>query len=166
MQTIAVVDRNWAIGRNGEQLIYLSRDLKHFKEVTLGHPVILGRKTLSTFPGGRPLKGRRNLILSRTAPDSLEGAEVYRDMESLLAAAPEDSVVIGGASVYHALIGRCDKAYITKLEAEWPADCWFPNLDLLPDWEQEEESEPMEERGVRFRFVTYRRRRTARSAGL
>ena len=68
MDLIVAVDQNWAIGKDGEQLLYLSQDLKRFKALTLGHAVILGRRTLSTFPGGRPLKGRRNLILS-TTPD-------------------------------------------------------------------------------------------------
>ena len=158
MNTIVVVDRNWAIGRGGDQLIYLSEDLKRFKALTTGHPVILGRKTLSTFPGGRPLKGRRNLILSRDPEFAPEGAEVFRDLAALLAAAPEDAFVIGGASVYRALLDRCDTAYVTKVEASFPgADCWFPDLDRRPEWRAEEEGPAQEERGVRFRYVTYRR---------
>ena len=158
MNTIVVVDRNWAIGRGGDQLIYLSEDLKRFKALTTGHPVILGRKTLSTFPGGRPLKGRRNLILSRDPEFAPEGAEVFRDLAALLAAAPEDAFVIGGASVYRALLDRCDTAYVTKVEASFPGtDCWFPDLDRRPEWRAEEEGAAQEERGVRFRYVTYRR---------
>ena len=86
MNLIVAVDRNWAIGRDGDQLVYLSEDLKHFKALTTGHPVILGRKTLATFPGGRPLKGRRNLILSRSSGFSPEGAEVFSNLDTLLAA--------------------------------------------------------------------------------
>ena len=159
MNVIAVVDQNWAIGKDGDQLIYISQDLKNFKALTLGHPVILGRKTLATFPGGRPLKGRRNLILSRTPGFAPEGAEVYPDVDSVLAAAPEGAFVIGGASVYHALLDHCDTAYITKLEAQWPADCWFPNLDERADWVLAETSEPMEEKGVTFRFTRYERKK-------
>ena len=77
MDLIVAVDQNWAIGKDGEQLLYLSQDLKRFKALTLGHAVILGRRTLSTFPGGRPLKGRRNLILSTTPGFAPEGGEVY-----------------------------------------------------------------------------------------
>lgn len=157
MDIIAVVDENWAIGRDEEQLVYLSEDLKHFKSITMGRPIILGRKTMATFPGGKPLKGRRNLILSRSLEKAPEGGEVYRDMESLLAAAPQDAVVVGGASVYEALIGRCDTAYITRLQGAWPADCWFPNLDQLPDWTLAEESQAQEEKNITFRFTTYRR---------
>ena len=85
MDLIVAVDQNWAIGKDGEQLLYLSQDLKRFKALTLGHAVILGRRTLSTFPGGRPLKGRRNLILSTTPGFAPEGGEVYPSLDALLA---------------------------------------------------------------------------------
>lgn len=158
MNLIVAVDQNWAIGKGGDQLIYIPEDLKRFKALTMGHPVILGRKTLSTFPGGRPLKGRRNLILSRSPEFAPEGAEVYPDLEALLAAAPEDAFVIGGASVYRDLLDRCDTAYVTKIDAAFPADCWFPNLDVHPDWEIAEESEPLDHDGTAFRYVTYKKR--------
>lgn len=158
MKVIAAVDENWAIGRNGGQLIYISEDLKHFKALTTGHPVILGRKTLATFPGGRPLKGRRNLILSRNPGFAPPEAEVFSSLEELLAAAPQDAFVIGGASVYQALLDRCDTACITRIEAAFPgADCWFPNLDERPEWKIAEEGPVLEEKGVRFRYVTYER---------
>ena len=86
MNLIVAVDENWAIGKGGDQLVYISEDLKRFKALTTGHPVILGRKTLATFPGGRPLKGRRNLIVSRNPDFAPEGAEVYPDLEQLLEA--------------------------------------------------------------------------------
>lgn len=155
MNMIVAVDQNWAIGRGGEQLIYVSADLKRFKALTMGHSLILGRKTLATFPGGRPLKGRRNLILSRNPDFAPEGAEVYPDMESLLAQVEEDAFVIGGASVYEALLDRCEKVYVTKLHASWPADCWFPDLDSRPGWKVLEEEPEQEENGVKFHYVTY-----------
>lgn len=157
MNIIVAVDENWAIGKDGDQLAYVSADLRRFRELTTGHPVILGRRTLATFPGGRPLKGRRNLILSRDPDFAPEGAEVFRDLEALLAAAPEDAFVIGGASVYRALLGRCDTAYVTKLGASFPADCWFPDLDRDPAWTPVEEGLPLQEAGLSFRYVTYRR---------
>lgn len=157
MNVIVAVDENWGIGRNGDQLIYLREDLKRFKALTMGHPLILGRKTMATFPGGRPLKGRRNLILSRSPDFAPQGGEVYRSMEELLAQAPEDAFVIGGASVYQALIDRCSVAYVTKIQKAFPADCWFPNLDRDPAWRAEEPSEELEQDGVRYRYVTYRR---------
>ena len=158
MNVIVAVDRNWAIGKDGDQLVYISEDLKHFKELTTGHPVILGRKTLATFPGGRPLKGRRNLVLSRNPGFAPEGAEVFRDLPSLLAAAPGDAFVIGGASVYAALLDKCDTAYVTKIGGRFPeADCFFPDLDASPEWEVAEEGPELEEEGLTFRYVTYRR---------
>ena len=159
MNVIAAVDRNWAIGKDGDQLCYLPADLKRFQALTTGHPVILGRKTLATFPGGRPLKNRRNLILSRDPAFAPEGAEVFRSLADLRAAAPADCFVIGGASVYTALLDGCDTAYITKIDRAWAgADAFFPNLDADPAWFIAEEGEPMEHEGTPFRYVTYRRR--------
>ena len=83
MNAIVAVDKNWGIGKDGDQLVYIRADLKRFKELTTGHPVIYGRKTLATFPKGSPLKGRRNLLLSKTA-DGIPGAEVFHDIASLL----------------------------------------------------------------------------------
>lgn len=158
MNLIVAVDENWAIGKGGDQLVYIRSDLKRFKELTTGHPVILGRKTLATFPGGRPLKGRRNLILSATPGYAVEGAEIFADVNSLMAEAPEDAFVIGGESVYRTLLDKCDTAYVTKIQAAYPADRYFPNLDADPNWEIAEQSEPLEEEGVRFSYVTYRKK--------
>lgn len=159
MNLIVAVDRNWAIGKDGDQLAYISQDLKRFKALTAGHSVILGRRTLATFPGGRPLKGRRNLILSRSPDFAPEGAEVFPNLDSLLKAARSDAFVIGGASVYAALLDRCDTAYVTKIDRAFPgADCFFPDLDARPEWTVAEEGPELEETGLRFRYITYRRR--------
>ena len=157
MKAIAAVDQNWAIGRGGDQLCYLSADLKRFKALTTGHPVILGRKTMATFPGGRPLKGRRNLVLSRDPGFRPEGAEVYHDLESLLSQAPEDSFVIGGESVYRALLDHCDLVYVTKILQSYPADAWFPDLDRDPVWRVAQVEEPLTQEDVSFQYVTYER---------
>lgn len=157
MNLIVAVDQNWAIGKGGDQLIYIPEDLKRFKALTTGHPVILGRKTLATFPGGRPLKGRDNLILSATPGYQVEGAKIYPNLESLLAEAPEDAFVIGGESVYRALLPYCDTAYVTKIDAEFPADRYFPNLDEDPAWTVSEESDMMEQNDIKFKYVTYTR---------
>ena len=157
MDLIAAVDQNWAIGKDGDQLCYIPADLKRFQALTTGHAVILGRKTLATFPGGRPLKNRRSLILSRSADFAPEGAEVFSDVDSLLAAAPADAFVIGGASVYKALLPYCARAYFTKIDRAWPADSFFPDLDADPAWQVTEEGEPLEHEGLTFRYVTYER---------
>ena len=158
MELVVAVDQNWAIGNQGDQLVYIPEDLKHFKELTLGKTVIAGLRTLATFPGGRPLKNRENWILCHDPKLAPEGARVFYDLESLLEADPKDAVVIGGASVYKALLPYCDTAHITKLEAAYPADTWFPNLDEDEAWEVAEVSEPYMHEDLTFRYVTYKRK--------
>ena len=126
MQAIVAVDQNWAIGQDGDQLCYLPPDLKRFQRRTTGHPVLLGRKTLATFPGGRPLKNRRNLILSRNPAFAPEGGEVFSALDEALAAAPADTFVIGGESLYRQTLDRCDTVYVTKLHRS------FPGADRVP----------------------------------
>lgn len=158
MNMIVAVDENWAIGNGGDQLVYIPADLKRFQALTRGHTVILGRKTLATFPGGRPLKGRTNFILSRNPAFAPEGAQVFSDLDSLLAAVQDpDAFVIGGASVYRALLDRCDTVYVTKIHRSYPADCYFPNLDQSPAWRPTETEEPQTDADVTFHYVTYRR---------
>jgi len=157
MELIAAVDRNWAIGRGGDQLVYLSQDLQNFKKVTMGHPVLLGRKTLATFPGGRPLEGRENYILSRERGFTVEGAQVVHSVEEALAHCPEDTFVIGGGRVYAALLPWCTRAWVTKLDGAWEADTWLSDLDADPAWALRETSAPMEEKGISFTFNIYER---------
>lgn len=160
MIAIVVVDKNWGIGKDGEQIVYIPGDLKRFKDFTTGNTIILGRKTMYTFPGGKPLKNRRNLILSRNPDFKVEGGEVYPDLDSLMehVTDSDSTYVVGGAMVYHTMIGQCDRAYVTKIDAEYPADCWFPNLDADPNWEIEWEGEQLEHEGVKYRYVNYRRK--------
>lgn len=159
MNISVAVDQNWAIGKDGDQLVYISEDLKRFRALTMGHPVILGRKTLATFPGGRPLKGRDNLILSTNPAFTVENAKVFPNVEALLRAAPDDSFVIGGESVYRALLPYCDTAYVTKIDHAFPADRYFPDLDADPAWALDESQpvEILEQDGLTFRYLTYRR---------
>lgn len=160
MIAIVVVDKNWGIGKDGEQIVYIPGDLKRFKDFTTGNTIILGRKTMYTFPGGKPLKNRRNLILSRNPDFKVEGGEVYPDLDSLMehVTDSDNTYVVGGAMVYNTMIGRCDRAYVTKIDAEYPADCWFPDLDADPNWEIEWEGEQLEHEGVKYRYVNYRRK--------
>jgi len=160
MNCIVNVDKNWGIGKNDQLLFAISADLRRFRALTTGKTVILGRRTLATFPGGRPLKNRRNLILSRNVGLQIEGAEVYPDLPTMLQAVrgmgDDEICVIGGASVYDALLPYCTTAQVTKTLADGCADRFFPNLDNLPHWVVEWESEIMEENGVRFQYVDYR----------
>lgn len=159
MYAIAAADLNWAIGKGGDQLCYIPADLRRFKALTAGHAVILGRKTLSTFPGGRPLPGRRNLVLSRDPAFSPQGAEVFRSLDGLMAAAPEDAFVIGGGQIYRQLLPRCSTVYLTRLEKVWEgADAFFPDLDADPAWRLDRSEGPFVHEGLSFRYDTYCRR--------
>lgn len=158
MVAIVAVDENWGIGFQGKLLAHVSADLRRFKALTMGHPVILGRKTLATFPGGRPLPGRENLIMSTAMETAPEGARVFRDIPSLLAYAPADSFVIGGEAVYRQLLPHCDTAYVTVLHKRFEADAFFPDLDGDPAWTLSGGEGPFEtEEGLAFTFRTYRR---------
>ncbi len=136
MELVVAVDRGWGIGNKGELLCRVSDDLKNFRAVTTGKTVILGSKTLSTFPGGRPLKNRRNIIMSRRPDYVVEGAEVAHSPKELLSMLGEDenAVVIGGESIYRLLLPYCDTAIVSKFDIELSADAFFPNLDNDPEW--------------------------------
>lgn len=158
MVAIVAVDESWGIGFQGRLLAHVSADLRRFKALTMGHPVILGRKTLATFPGGRPLPGRDNLIMSTTLETAPEGSQIFRDLPSLLHAAPVDSFVIGGETVYRQLLPHCDTAYVTVFHKRFEADAFFPDLDSDPAWTLAEEEGPFQtEEGMAFTFRTYRR---------
>lgn len=158
MILIAAVDENGGIGRNGDQLCYLREDLKRFRALTLGKTVILGRRTLAALPGGAPLRGREHFVLSADPDFAPEGVTVFRDLPSLLARAPEDSVVIGGGSVYRQLLPYCDTAFLTRIHAAFPADTFFPDPEADPAWVLTEESAPLEQDGIVYHYATYVRR--------
>lgn len=160
MNAIVVVDQHWAIGCEGDLLFSLPTDMKRFRSLTLGGTVILGRKTLDSFPGGKPLPKRRNLVLSRNPGLTVEGAETFTSVQALLDAAEgtesDQLWVIGGGSVYTTLLSRCKRVYLTKVDASAAeTDTFFPNLDKLPGWEIESVSEPVTENDLTYRFVDY-----------
>lgn len=160
MNAIVVADRSWAIGRDGGLLFSLPTDMNRFRSLTMGGAVILGRKTLESFPGGRPLPKRKNIVITRRKDLQVEGAVVVSSLAEALDAAgdtPPDQIwVIGGGSVYTALLERCKRVYLTKVDAQAEdPDTFFPNLDKLPGWGVEHESESVEENGLTFRFVEY-----------
>ena len=160
MNAIVVVDSRWAIGCEGRLLFSLPTDMKRFRSLTLNGTVILGRKTLDTFPGGRPLPKRRNIVITRNVDFDREDCEIAGSPEAALELAadtPDDQLwVIGGGSVYAALLSRCKRVYLTKVDDEAPgADTFFPNLDKLPGWKIEATSDPVAENGVTYRFIDY-----------
>ena len=159
MNAIVAVDANWGIGQGNELLFTLQGDLKRFREMTTGATILLGRKTLETFPGGRPLPRRRNVVLTKSHLE-VEGATVVHTIDELLDSVkdedPESVYVVGGGTVYTALLPYCKRVYMTRIDATaGEPDTYFPNLDKLPHWEVEKESEPLEENGITYRFVDY-----------
>ena len=161
MILIAAVDRNWAIGKNNELMTHIPADKNFFRETTTGNVVVMGRKTLESFPNGAPLKNRRNIVLSGNPSYSKEGVTVFHDLESLLAEVekyPPDSVFcIGGASVYEELLPYCDKALITKIDEAYEADAFFPDLDKMKGWKETARSEEQTYFDLVYHFVTYER---------
>lgn len=160
MNAIVVVDRNWAIGRDNDLLFSLPADMKRFRSLTLGGTVILGRRTLDSFPGGRPLPRRKNIVITRCADFHREGAVVVSNLQSAMEAAadtPQDHIwVIGGGSIYAALLSKCRRAYVTRVDAAAEgADSFFPNLDKLPGWVVDSISDPVAENGLTYRFYDY-----------
>ena len=157
MELIVAVYDDWGIGCCGTQPIALSADRKFFREMTRGAMVIVGRRTIADFPGQKPLPGRVNVALSRTAAE-IPGFTICRSPEEAaeLAKTAEKCFVIGGGSVYTVLLSRCKRVYLTKTENAAPAaDTFFPNLDKLPGWEVESVGDPITENGVTYRFIDY-----------
>jgi dihydrofolate reductase len=162
MNLIVAVDINWGIGNNGELLTSIKGDQQNFKNITLEKVVILGRETLNTFPGGKPLKSRTNIILSRDHNLKIENAIVVNSIEELLKSIetfnPNDVYVIGGQSIYEQLLPYTQTAIITKIQRSYSADKYFPNLDKLKEWELISTSENHVENDVNFTFNIYRRK--------
>lgn len=163
MKLIAAVDSNWAIGNKGELLVRIPSDHKNFREITTGKVVVLGRKTIETFPQGQPLKNRTNIILSRDKSYSVKDAAVVHSVEELLEEVKkynsDDVYVIGGESIYAQLLKYCDTAHITKIDHEYEADAYFPDLDNDPEWEVTGESEEQTYFDLEYRFVRYERKK-------
>ena len=160
MEAIVAVYADWGIGSEGTQPVVLKADRAHFREKTAGAAVIVGRRTLEDFPGGRPLKGRHNIVVTRQQLE-IEGAEVVHSTQEALAAAgrQERCLVIGGASVYRQFFPYLDRVHITKIELTPHSDSFFPDLDRLEDWDCTEQGEWLEEDGLRYCFCTYDKKR-------
>lgn len=158
MDAIVAVYSDWGIGCDGTQPVVLKADRVHFRELTEGAAVIVGRKTLGDFPGGKPLKNRHNIVVSRQDME-IEGAELVHSVEEAIAAAGkhERCLVIGGASVYRQFYPYLNRVFITKIDLAPQSDSFFPDLDREADWRCTEQTEWMEENGLRYCFCTYER---------
>jgi dihydrofolate reductase len=158
MEAIVAVYADWGIGSGGTQPVVLKADRAHFREITAGAAVLVGRRTMEDFPGGRPLKGRHNIVVTRRALE-IEGAQVVHSTEEALAAAAaqERCLVIGGASVYRQFFPYLDRVHLTKIDLTPRSDSFFPDLDRLPDWTCTWQGPWQEEDGLRYCFCTYDR---------
>lgn len=159
MKAIVAVDKNWGIGKNNGLLFQIAEDMRFFRQQTLGKTVVMGRKTLESFPGGKPLKNRKNVVLGN--PKNTDGifvAKSVEELESILCTENLDDVyVIGGASVYELLLPYCDEVLVTKVAADGNADVFFPNLDKNPNFFMAECGDDVKtESGLVIEFVVYK----------
>ena len=159
MELIVAVYDDWGIGSNGTQPVALSADRKFFRETTRGAMVIVGRRTIEDFPGQKPLPGRVNVALTRSAKE-IPGFTVCTSPEEAakLAESAERAMVIGGGSIYKQMLPMCDTAYVTKVHCKPESDTFFPNLDDDSSWELAEVLQEGEENGVSYEMCLYRRK--------
>ena len=162
MNAIAAVDANWAIGNKNRLLTSIPADMKFFREKTMGHVVVMGRKTLESFPNGLPLKNRVNIVLTANRSYKVKDAVIVHTKEELLEELKKydsnELYVIGGGSIYEMLIPYCDTAYITKIDHAYDADTYFPDLDADPEWEMTKISDEQTYFDLEYVLVIYERR--------
>ena len=159
MDAIVAVYSDWGIGDGGTPPVVLKADRRHFRSLTDGSAVIVGRKTLADFPGGKPLANRFNIVVSRQGIN-VDGALVVHSTGEALDAAEdfEQCFVIGGASVYMQFFNYLERVYVTKIDTEPQSDSFFPNLDRNPEWECVSQEPWEEEDGIRYCFCTYEKK--------
>jgi len=166
MKAIVAVAEDWGIGKDNQLLFSIPEDLKFFRDTTHGNVIIMGRKTLESFPGGKPLKGRTNIVLTSDRNYVCEGAYIVHSTEELICLLSDkkydrDNVfVVGGGSVYSELLLFTDMVYVTRVFACKEADTFFPNLDEYEEWEIASSSDIKEYEGTKFRFDTYVKKKT------
>ena len=161
MKAIVAADRNWGIGRDGELLAHIPEDMKYFRGKTQGAVVIMGRRTLESFPGGRPLKNRINIVISGNPDYSVPGSVTVHSVEEAASEAgryPDREIfVIGGGEIYRQMLPLCDEVLVTKIGQVFAADTFFPDLDADPEWEETDPGKEQVSQGIPFRFSVYRR---------
>ena len=159
MNLIAAVDKNWAIGKNNELLVSIPNDMKMFRQMTTGKVVVMGRKTLESFPNGLPLKNRVNIVLTKNQNYQVKDAIIVHSVEEVLEELKkydsEDVYVIGGEQIYRQMLPYCDTAHMTKIDHAYEADAYFPNLDEDAEWELTGETEEQTYFDLEFYFLKY-----------
>lgn len=161
MRAIVCADKNWGIGYKNKLLVSIPSDMKFFRETTTGNVIVMGRKTLESFPNGMPLKNRTNIVLTRDKNYQVkDAATVHNEKELMRELEKYDTdrvYIIGGESVYKMMLSHCDKVYVTKVDRGFQADTFFPNLDEMSEWKMTQESEEQTCFDLEFRFTTYER---------
>lgn len=162
MNLIVAVDKNWGIGKDNKLLVSIPSDMKFFRQETMGKVVVMGRKTLESFPNGLPLKNRINVVLTSDRSYQAKGAILVHDVEELMEELKkyeqEEIYVIGGGSIYKQLLPYCNVAHVTKIDFGFEADTYFPNLDEDPEWEVTASSEEQTYFDLEYTFVKYERK--------
>ena len=161
MKLIVAADRNWAIGKNNKLMWSIPADMKFFRETTQGNVVIMGRKTLESFPQGQPLKNRVNIVITRNPSYKVKDAVVVHSVEEAIEESRKydgDVFVIGGESIYRAMLPYCDTALVTRIDYAYEADTWFPKLDEDEEWELTDEGEEQTCFDLEYAFTRYERK--------
>ncbi len=159
MRLIVAVDENWGIGKNNDLLCRISADMQYFRKMTTGHTLVLGRKTLESFPNKKPLPNRNHIVLTKNIDYQAEGVTLCNSIEQLQQLLQSyhtnDIFVIGGGSIYTQLLPYCDTAYVTHIQKSFDADTHFPNLDNHPDWVLTQKGVTQQENNIAFSFDIY-----------
>lgn len=162
MKAILAADKNWGIGYNNRLLVSIPSDMKFFRQTTTEKVVVMGRKTLESFPNGLPLKNRTNIVLTANPDYDVKDAVIVHSKDELLEELKkyneDDIYVIGGESVYRMMLPYCDTVLVTKIDRAFQADTHFPNLDEMEEWTLTEESEEQTCFDLEFRFTKYERK--------
>ena len=161
MNLIVAVDKNWGIGKGNKLLVSIPSDIKFFRETTSGKVVVMGRKTLESFPNGLPLKNRTNIVLTKRPDYQVKDAIVLHTVEEVLKELKkyesDDIYIIGGESIYRQFLPYCNTAHVTKINHAYEADVYFPDLDAMDEWEITADSEEQTYFDLEYVFLKYER---------
>ena len=161
MIAVLSADKNWGIGYQGDLLVRIPNDMKMFRALTTNHVIVMGRKTLESFPNAQPLPNRVNIVMTQNPDYQAKGCVIVHNTEELLEELknyPDKQVyVVGGESIYRELLPYCKEAYVTRIDYAYQADRYFPNLDEMEDWEMYEEGEEETFFSIEYYFNKYRR---------
>ena len=160
MNIIVNADKNWVIGKNNSLLVRIPADMKYFRQMTEGNIVVMGRKTLESFPQGRPLANRVNIVISHNPDYQVKDAIVVHSVEEAMQECKKhkgEVFVIGGESIYRAMLPYCNIAYVTRTDHVYEADTWFPDLDKNPDWQKTAETDEQTYFDLEYVFAKYER---------